>query len=43
VEDRGALLRQGLPGDWRNHFAASDDLACRAIAGEAMARYGYVG
>jgi hypothetical protein len=43
VEDRGALLRRGVPGDWRNHFADADDLACRAIAGGAMARYGYVG
>ena len=41
VEDRGALLRQGLPGDWRNHFAAADELSCQAIVGGAMARYGY--
>jgi hypothetical protein len=41
VEDRGALLRQGLPGDWRNHFSNADDLACQAIAGGVMARYGY--
>jgi hypothetical protein len=43
VEDRGSLLRQGVPGDWRNHFAAGDDEACRAIAGGEMARYGYGG
>jgi len=43
VEDRGSLLRRGLPGDWRNHFSQSDDLACRAIVGGAMARYGYGG
>jgi hypothetical protein len=41
VEDRGALLRQGLPGDWRNHFDAADELTCRSIAGAAMHRYGY--
>ena len=41
VEDRGALLRQGLPGDWHNHFARDDEQACQTIAGTAMARYGY--
>jgi len=42
VEDRGSLLRQGLPGDWRNHLGQGDELTCRAIAGGAMTRYGYV-
>jgi len=42
VEDRGSLLRRGLSGDWRNHFAQGDDIAFRWIAGDAMTRYGYV-
>jgi len=42
VEDRGSLLRQGLPGDWRNHLSQGEDITCRWIAGDTMARYGYV-
>ena len=42
VEDRGSLLRQGLPGDWRKHLSGGDDLMCRCIAGSTMARFGYV-
>jgi len=41
VEDRGSLLRQGLPGDWRNHFTQAEVVSCRQIAGGTMARYGY--
>jgi len=41
VEDRGSLLRRGLPGDWRNHFTSADEASCREIAAGVMARYGY--
>lgn len=42
IEDRQSLLRQGLPGNWRNHLAPGNVLLCRSIAGETMTRYGYV-
>jgi Sulfotransferase family len=42
VEDRGSLLRRGLPGDWRHHLAQGDELLCRCMAGNVMARLGYV-
>jgi hypothetical protein len=41
VEDRGSLFRQGLPGDWRNHFLPDHDLSCQTIANGTMVRYGY--
>jgi hypothetical protein len=41
TEDRSSLLRQGLPGDWTKHFIQTDLDALEAIAGGAMARYGY--
>jgi hypothetical protein len=38
-EDRGSLLRQGLPGDWCKHLSSGDDLMCQCIAGSAMRRF----
>jgi hypothetical protein len=41
-EDRSSLLRKGVPSDWLNHFTQADATALEDIAGEAMAKYGYL-
>lgn len=40
-EDRGAFLRQGLAGDWHNHFTPEMNEAFLKISGAAMKRMGY--
>ncbi len=40
-EDRGAFLRRGTPGDWRNHFSADAQANVLRIAGVVMALVGY--
>jgi len=41
VEDRTSFLRQGLPGNWRQHLTEEDNRAFLAIAGNTMALAGY--
>ncbi len=40
-EDRAAFFRRGEAGDWRRHLSAAEAAEVLAIAGPAMARYGY--
>ncbi|MEQ8786496.1 MAG: sulfotransferase domain-containing protein [Pirellulaceae bacterium] len=40
-EDRGSFFRRGVSGDWVNHFGHATANDVLAIAGEAMARFGY--
>lgn len=40
-EDRAAFFRRGEAGDWRRHLSEAEAAEVLAIAGAAMARYGY--
>jgi hypothetical protein len=40
-EDRGSFFRNGVTGDWRNHFGAATEREFRAKAGAVMALFGY--
>jgi hypothetical protein len=40
-EDRNALIRKGIVGDWKNYFSAACTSAFQEIAGEALRLAGY--
>ena len=41
MEDQGAFLRKGSPGDWRNHLNAAEERSFMATAGSAMQAFAY--
>jgi Sulfotransferase family len=41
IEDRTSFLRQGMPGNWRQHFNAETNRAFLEIAGDPMRQLGY--
>lgn len=41
VEERGAILRKGVAGDWRNHFTRAAGEVFDRHFGETLVRLGY--
>lgn len=41
TEQRGALLRRGVPGDWRNHFTPAIERSFKDRHGQALIDLGY--
>jgi hypothetical protein len=41
TEERGAILRKGVAGDWRNHFTREAGAAFDRHFGETLVRLGY--